>query len=127
VTKSTHGQLEIVADSLWTPLFEDSENSEETTRNVAAACLGKLTTTHASRYLPQLHVGPFHLLFVLPSSSIRQARIRDADPKNRATVVSAIRYTFSDSDTSYDALLAPLIVDFLSIIVDTDLVSDDSM
>lgn len=41
---------------LWTPLFESSENQEETTRNVAAACLGKLTTTHPARYLPQLQV-----------------------------------------------------------------------
>jgi cullin-associated NEDD8-dissociated protein 1 len=49
--------LEGVADLLWVPLFENSDNSEETTRNVAAACLGKLTTTHPSRYLPQLHVG----------------------------------------------------------------------
>lgn len=38
------------------PLFENSQNAEETTRNVAAACLGKLATTHPSRYLPQLHV-----------------------------------------------------------------------
>jgi hypothetical protein len=41
---------------LWVPLFENSENSEETTRNVAAACLGKLATTHPAKYLPQLHV-----------------------------------------------------------------------
>ena len=56
VTHSSHGQLENVADQLWIPLLQNSENSEETTRNVAAACLGKLTTTHPSRYLPQLHV-----------------------------------------------------------------------
>jgi cullin-associated NEDD8-dissociated protein 1 len=56
---------------LWVPLFENSENSEETTRNVAAACLGKLATTHPSRYLPQLHVLfftilglPFQLIFL---------------------------------------------------------------
>jgi cullin-associated NEDD8-dissociated protein 1 len=61
VTKSSHGHLEIVADSLWGPLFDDSETAEETTRNVAAACIGKLTTTHASRYLPQLHVSLAHL------------------------------------------------------------------
>jgi cullin-associated NEDD8-dissociated protein 1 len=56
VTNCSQGQLEGVADLLWVPLFENSDNSEETTRNVAAACLGKLTTTHPSRYLPQLHV-----------------------------------------------------------------------
>lgn len=66
VTHCSTGQLEGVADLLWVPLFENSENSEETTRNVAAACLGKLATTHPSKYLPQLHVSdkfcPFYAL-----------------------------------------------------------------
>ncbi|OBZ78570.1 Cullin-associated NEDD8-dissociated protein 1 [Grifola frondosa] len=104
VTHCSHGQLENVADMLWVPLFENSENSEETTRNVAAACLGKLTTTHPARYLPQLH-----------------ARIRDENPAARATVLSAIRYTFAESANSLDELLNTLIMDFLSLIVDPDL------
>lgn len=104
VTHCPQGQLEGVADLLWVPLFENSQNAEETTRNVAAACLGKLATTHPSRYLPQLH-----------------ARIRDSNPSTRATVVSAIRYTFADASQSYDELLAPLLVDFLSSMVDEDL------
>ncbi|KAF9261953.1 TIP120-domain-containing protein [Marasmius fiardii PR-910] len=104
VTHCSHGQLESVADLLWVPLFENSENSEEATRNVAAACLGKLATTQPSKYLPQLH-----------------ARIRDEDPAARATVVSAIRYTFADTAQSYDELLSPLLVDFLSLMVDSDL------
>jgi hypothetical protein len=58
VTHCSHGQLENVADMLWVPLFQNSEESEEITRNVAAACLGKLATTAPSRYLPQLHVSP---------------------------------------------------------------------
>ncbi|KAF5376967.1 hypothetical protein D9615_007234 [Tricholomella constricta] len=104
VTHCSHGQLEGVADLLWVPLFENSENSEETTRNVAAACIGKLATTHPSRYLPQLH-----------------ARIREPNAATRATVVSAIRYTFADTSQSYDELLAPLLVDFLSLMLDEDL------
>ncbi|KAH9949483.1 ARM repeat-containing protein [Amylocystis lapponica] len=104
VTHCSHGQLENVADVLWVPLFENSENSEETTRNVAAACLGKLTTTHPSRYLPQLH-----------------DRIRDQDPAARATVLSAIRYTFAETASSYDELLNSVLMDFLSLIADTDL------
>ncbi|KAG8220729.1 armadillo-type protein [Butyriboletus roseoflavus] len=104
VTHCSHGQLEPVADAIWTPLFHNStSDSEESTRNVAAACLGKLTTTHPSRYLPQLH-----------------ACIRDENPAVRATVVSAIRYTFAESSTSYDELLAPLIMDFLSLMKDPD-------
>ncbi|EJD55111.1 TIP120-domain-containing protein [Auricularia subglabra TFB-10046 SS5] len=103
VTNCTHGQLEVIADSLWQPLFQNSEG-EDSTRNMAAACLGKLTTAAPSRYLPQL-----------------QARLRDESPAVRATVVSAIRYTFADTAHSYDELLSPLIVDFLSLMEDADL------
>ena len=60
VTHCSHGQLENVADLLWVPLFENAENTDETTRNVAAACLGKLITTHPSQYLPQLTVHRLH-------------------------------------------------------------------
>ncbi|KAF7784838.1 hypothetical protein Agabi119p4_1003 [Agaricus bisporus var. burnettii] len=104
VTHCSQGQLEGVADLLWGPLFRNSENAEETTRNVAAACLGKLATTHPSRYLPQLH-----------------ARLRDTNSATRATVISAIRYTFADTSQSYDDLLSPLIVDFLALIQDDDI------
>ncbi|KAI0825335.1 ARM repeat-containing protein [Trametes gibbosa] len=104
VTHCSHGQLETVADMLWTPLFENSENQEETTRNVAAACLGKLTTTHPARYLPQL-----------------QARITDPTPATRATVLSAIRYTFAENSTSFDEVLSTVIMDFLSLLSDSDL------
>jgi hypothetical protein len=56
VTHCSQSQLEGVADLLWGSLFENSQNAEETTRNVAAACLGKLATIAPSRYLPELHV-----------------------------------------------------------------------
>ncbi|KAI6021197.1 armadillo-type protein [Pisolithus marmoratus] len=105
VTHCSHGQLEPVADHLWTPLFNNStSDAEESTRNVAAACLGKLTTMEPGRYLPQLH-----------------AHIRDENPAIRATVISAIRYTFADSAPSYDEVLAPLVMDFLSLMKDSDL------
>ncbi|KAI0063091.1 TIP120-domain-containing protein [Artomyces pyxidatus] len=104
VTHTSHGQLENVAETLWTPLFENSENADESSRNVAAACIGKLITTNASRYFPQVH-----------------ARIRDPNAATRATVLSAIRYTFVDSSQSYDDVLAPHIIDFLSLMEDEDL------
>jgi hypothetical protein len=54
---------------------------------------------------------------------VLQARIKDEDPAVRATVVSAIRYTFTDTSPAFDELLLPLINDFLSLIQDPDLVS----
>ncbi|KAI0040026.1 TIP120-domain-containing protein [Auriscalpium vulgare] len=104
VTHTSTGQLENVAETLWTPLFEESENADESSRNVAAACIGKLITTNPLRYLPQVH-----------------ARIRDPNPATRATVLSAIRYTFVDSSQSFDDVLAPHIIDFLSLTEDGDL------
>jgi len=55
-------------------------------------------------------------------SLLCQARIHDKNAATRATVVSAIRYTFADTSQSYDELLAPLLVDFLSLMLDQDLV-----
>ncbi|KAI0089964.1 TIP120-domain-containing protein [Irpex rosettiformis] len=103
-THCSHGQLENVADLLWVPLFQHSEDSDEITRNVAAACLGKVATTVPSRYLPQLH-----------------ERIKDESPAARATVISAIRYTFAESTQTYDDFLGSVIIDFLSLITDPDL------
>ncbi|KAE9396501.1 hypothetical protein BT96DRAFT_797384, partial [Gymnopus androsaceus JB14] len=48
-------------------------------------------------------------------------RIHDNSPAARATVVSAIRYTFADTAPAYDELLAPMIIDFLSLMADEDL------
>jgi hypothetical protein len=65
---------------------------------------------------------PENVLQTLNYLSLRQARIRDENAANRATVLSAIRYTFADPSQSYDELLAPLIIDFLSLMLDQDLV-----
>ena len=56
VTHTSTSHLENLADILWAPLFENSESADESSRGVAAACIGKLITTHPARYLPQVHV-----------------------------------------------------------------------
>lgn len=56
VTHTSTNHLENLAETLWVPLFENSESADESSRGVAAACIGKLITTHPSRYLPQVHV-----------------------------------------------------------------------
>jgi cullin-associated NEDD8-dissociated protein 1 len=53
-----------------------------------------------------------------------QARIRDPNAATRATVLSAIRYTFVDSSAAFDEVLAPYILDFLSLMEDAELVID---
>ncbi|KAG8898086.1 hypothetical protein FRB99_007676, partial [Tulasnella sp. 403] len=96
--------LETVASALWVPLFEMSDTAEETTRNLAAACLGRLTTANPSSYLPEL-----------------RARLSDPSASVRATVVAAIRYTLADTTQTYDDLLSPVIMDFVALVHDSDL------
>lgn len=114
--------MEGSAEILWAPLFDNSENSEEITRNVAAACLGKLSATNPSKYLPQLHVSGTALDVVIILIGL-QNRIKDANPTSRATVVAAIRYTFAESSPAFDELLGPMLIDFLSLMLDPDLVN----
>ncbi|KAH9075666.1 TIP120-domain-containing protein [Lactarius deliciosus] len=84
VTHTSTSHLENLADTLWPPLFENSESADESSRGV-------------------------------------HARIRDPNAATRATVLSAIRYTFVDSSSAFDEVLAPYILDFLSLMDDIEL------
>lgn len=97
---------------MWKPLFSSATSTsgsekagDSSVRNVKAACIGKLTTTAPSKFLPQLQE-------LLKSSA-----------EDRAIVAAAVRYTFIDTSSSYDELIAPVIVDFLSLMRDEDVVS----
>ncbi|GAA5985956.1 hypothetical protein JCM10908_006347 [Rhodotorula pacifica] len=96
--------LAAISDQLWTPLFENCEAQEEGTRNVAADCLGQLTVINPGKFLPQL-----------------QARLASDSRDTRATVIAALRFTFTNDSTTYDELLAPLIVEFFQLMRDSDL------
>ncbi|KAF9403247.1 Cullin-associated NEDD8-dissociated protein 1 [Mortierella sp. AD011] len=108
ITRYSHKQasqeLEAHSSEIWTLLFDNCESQEEGTRNVVAECLGKLTLTNPYKFLPEL-----------------QARLRSDSAQIRGTVVSAFKYTFTDNARSYDELLRPLIVEFLSLMKDKDL------
>ncbi|KAG9293713.1 hypothetical protein G9A89_019050 [Geosiphon pyriformis] len=92
------------ADDTWNILFDSGEVVEEGTRNVVAECVGKLTLANPHKFLPEL-----------------QKRLRSISAQTRGTVVTAIKYTFTNQGQQYDELLRPLIVDFLSSIRDSDL------
>jgi cullin-associated NEDD8-dissociated protein 1 len=81
---------------------------EDSVRNVKAACIGKLTTTAPNKFLPQLQ------------------DLLQSSPRDRALVAAAVRYTFIDTSSSYDELIAPIIVDFLSLIEDENVVRGPS-
>ncbi|WWC66659.1 uncharacterized protein I206_100563 [Kwoniella pini CBS 10737] len=110
ILHSSSAQLELLADSLWKPLFADDVSTKEGEigddgiRNVKAACIGKLTTTAPGKFIPQL-----------------QELLRSS-PKNRAIVAAAVRYTLIDTSSSYDEIIAPIIVEFLSLMKDSNLI-----
>ncbi|WVQ93760.1 hypothetical protein IAU59_000837 [Kwoniella sp. CBS 9459] len=111
ILHSSSAQLEALADTLWKPLFADDVSKsgaedigDDGVRNVKAACIGKLTTTAPSKFLPQL-----------------QERLRSS-PGDRAIVAAAVRYTFIDTSSSYDEIIAPIIVDFMSLMRDSNLI-----
>lgn len=111
ILHSSPAQLESLADHSWSPLFAQDSSStntdigEDSVRNVKAACIGKLTTTAPQKFLPELQ----NLL----TSSVR----------DRALVAAAVRYTFIDTSSSFDELIAPIIIDFLSLVHDENVVS----
>ncbi|KAK1926054.1 putative TIP120-family protein TIP120B [Papiliotrema laurentii] len=122
ILHSPAAQLESLADSLWQPLFAEVDTTEAASkkskkpkvggtdigddgiRNVKAACIGKLTTTAPAKYLPQLQ------------------SLLQSSPRNRAIVAAAVRYTFIDTSSAYDELIAPIIIDFLSLMHDENLI-----
>ncbi|KAJ3156741.1 Cullin-associated NEDD8-dissociated protein 1 [Geranomyces michiganensis] len=102
--------LESFAPELWQLLFqntEETDTAEETTRNAIAECLGKLSLSQPGKFLPDL-----------------QSRLSSPNAHARATIVVAIRYTFTEharQNEDFDALLKPVVVDFLRLVKDSDL------
>ncbi|GAA6063291.1 hypothetical protein JCM10212_001410 [Sporobolomyces blumeae] len=104
IIHSSPDALAGLSDNLWAPLFQHYEAEEDSVRNVAADCLGHLTISNPAKYLSQL-----------------QARLSSESVHERATVIAALRFTFTNESTSYDELLAPLIVEFFKLMQDSDL------
>lgn len=103
----THGssqQLENIAEEVWDPLFDICATKDEAIRNIGAECLARLTLTQPHKYFSRL-----------------QSRIHDPLVSTRASVVSAFRFILTDSTSKYDELLAPNIIDFLSVLTDESL------
>lgn len=104
ITHGSASQLTQVAEQLWSPLFDICQTEDQATRNVGAECLARLTLADPSKYILQL-----------------QARLNDPSPLTRAAVIAAVRFTLTDTSAQYDELLAPALVEILSLLKDSDL------
>lgn len=105
ITHGSSDQLGVVAESVWPLLFDACETKEEGVRSIGAECLARLTLSEPTKFL-----------------SFLQERLRSPSVSVRATVLAAIRFTLStESSAAYDELLAPILVDFLSLLNDSEL------
>eukprot|EP00667_Euglena_gracilis_P000570 EG_transcript_570 len=79
-------------------LFEYSESPEEGIRNVVAECVGKLALMDPRTVLPQLktHTSP------------------GSNPSKRATIITALKYTITESKQEIDKYLAADLQQFLA-------------
>ncbi|EWC48613.1 hypothetical protein DRE_01835 [Drechslerella stenobrocha 248] len=79
---------------IWEHLFSAAKHDES--KSIAAECVGRLVIIDPGTYIPGL-----------------QQRLGDPDPAARAVVISALRYTFTDTTGSFDAYLKPVVADLL--------------
>jgi len=108
ITHGSSSQLETLAPQLFGPLFNVASDDDEALRNIASECLARLILTDPTKYLSEL-----------------QSRLVNAsgasNSKTRAAVISAVRFTLTDTSTSYDEALKPVIMDFLACLNDDDI------
>lgn len=96
--------LVLHAEKIWASLFQIDAEGEESEQAVIAECVGRLAILNPETFLPQLRS-----YISSPRASVR------------ATVVSAVKYTFGQSDARYDGLLRPIVADFLALMDDDDI------
>ncbi|KAF1941448.1 TIP120-domain-containing protein [Clathrospora elynae] len=82
------------ASALWQNLVVASQSEDN--KAIGAECIGRLTIIDPKTYLPQL-----------------QAFLSDHKGSVRGMVISALRYTFTDTDEAYDEYLRPIVVPML--------------
>ncbi|KAG9191032.1 hypothetical protein G6011_09120 [Alternaria panax] len=90
----TESEIIPYASTLWQNLVVASQLEDN--KAIGAECIGRLTIIDPKTYLPQL-----------------QAFLDDRKGSLRAMVISALRYTFTDTDEAYDEYLKPIVVPML--------------
>jgi cullin-associated NEDD8-dissociated protein 1 len=92
--EGTESQIIPFAAQLWNNLLAASQADDN--RAIGAECIGRLAVLDPTTYLPQL-----------------QTFLTDRSASIRGMVISALRFTFGDTDESYDANLEPIIIGML--------------
>ncbi|CCX34426.1 armadillo-type protein [Pyronema domesticum] len=87
-------------EAMWRILLSDAVANDDS-KAVAAECVGRLIILDPRSFLQPAS---------LPAL---QVHMRSKNSVVRGIVISALRYTFTDTDTAYDELLRPSVVEFL--------------
>ncbi|CAO2655263.1 Nn.00g103270.m01.CDS01 [Neocucurbitaria sp. VM-36] len=90
----TESEIIPFASTLWQNLVAASQLEDN--KAIGAECIGRLTIIDPKTYLPQL-----------------QDFLNDRKGSVRGMVISALRYTFTDTDEAYDEYLRPIVVPML--------------
>ncbi|KAI9825923.1 MAG: hypothetical protein M1819_000442 [Sarea resinae] len=99
----THTDISQYSQQIWQILLETAHTDDN--KAVSAECIGRLTVFDPKTYLPVL-----------------QQHLKDESPAVRGMASQAIRYTFTDSEESYDEVLKPNLIGMLNTMLnDTDL------
>ncbi|KAK7607315.1 cullin binding protein CanA [Phyllosticta paracitricarpa] len=83
------------SQDLWAQILNAAQ--QEDNRAIGAECIGRLTIIDPKTFLPKL-----------------QEFLTLDDRQVRAMVISALRYTFADTEEAYDDVLRPIVIPILS-------------
>lgn len=97
-------QLQPFQGQILSLLYQNSENTEEGTRNVVAECLGKLALMNPKELVPTL-----------------LSNMQSKSPFTRATVVTSLKFAIVDKPQEVDNYLHPNMSSFLNGLKDSDL------
>lgn len=91
---NTESEIIPYANSLWQNLIAASQLEDN--KAIGAECIGRLVIVDPKTYIPQL-----------------ETFLRDRNSAVRAMVISALRYTLSDTDQAFDEYLRPVVIPML--------------
>ncbi|KAL0263734.1 hypothetical protein SLS55_002715 [Diplodia seriata] len=118
--RSADADLLPFAQDLWQHILKASQ--QEDNRAVGAECIGRLTIIEPKTFLPQLQVITHCNQMSRHANATRKKFLGEADATARAMVISALRYTFADTDETYDDFLRPIVIPMLAAMLqETDL------
>jgi cullin-associated NEDD8-dissociated protein 1 len=109
----TESEILPFAEPLWQNIVAASQREDN--KAIGAECIGRLAIIDPQTYLPQLQVcvDTLQVNVCLHPTDLPQSFLGDRKASVRGMVISALRYTLSDTDEGYDEYLGPIVIPML--------------